>query len=325
MITRALGKSGITVSAVGLGTWAIGGSWWGGTDEGDSIAAIRRGLDEGITLIDTAPVYGYGLSEELVGRAIAGRKREDMVLATKVGLNWVSDEGVLHFERDGRRVFRNLRPASIRSEVEQSLRRLNTDYIDLYQTHWQDATTPISDTMGELLKLKEEGKIRAIGVSNASIAEMEQYLACGQLDANQPKYNMLDRQIEAEMLPFCRARAIAILSYSSLALGILTGKISPERTFPPDDLRANSPRYTPENIRRVNGILEQLSPFREKYGMEQTQLTIAWTISRPGVTCALVGARNPHQAAGIAPGGKTEISAADLAEMDRITANLGTM
>jgi len=325
MIFRKLGKSGISISALGMGTWAIGGLWWGGTDEELAVAALRRGLDEGITLIDTAPMYGRGLAEEVVGRAIKGRDRAKIVLATKVGLAWHVEEGHKFFEIDGVTVYRNLRPSNIRYEVEQSLRRLDTDYIDLYQTHWQDPTTSIADTMGELLKLKEEGKIRAIGVSNATPDQMREYLAVGRIDSDQPLYNMLDREIEAEALPFCRQHDISILSYSSLALGLLTGAMDPNRTFPANDMRSRNPRFKPENIAKVNTMFEQFAPLRNKYGLNQAQLSIAWTISRPGLTCSLVGVRNPAQAADIAPGGNVKLTPDELAEMDRVIAGLGLL
>ncbi len=325
MIYRALGQSGIHISAIGLGTWAIGGTFWGGNEESDSIAALQRGLDDGINLIDTAPAYGYGLSEEVVGKAIKGRDRAKIVIATKVGLVWHTDQGEYFFEIGGQKVHRYLHPASIRYEVEQSLRRLGTDYIDLYQTHWQETTTPIADTMGELLRLKEEGKIRAIGVSNANITQMREYLAVGPLDANQPLYNMLDRDLEQENLPFCREHHISILSYSSLALGLLTGTADPARTFNEGDQRARSKRFTPKSIAAVNAMLARFAPLRETYSLNQTQLTIAWTISRPGVTCALVGVRNARQAADIALGGKVELTTDELAEMDRIIADTSLM
>ncbi|NPV48881.1 MAG: aldo/keto reductase [Armatimonadetes bacterium] len=322
MIQRELGQSGIQVTALAMGTWAIGGAWWGGTDEADSIAAIRRGLDEGINLIDTAPMYGCGLSEELVGKAIRGRDRSQIVVATKCGLNWWAGEGEFFFEKDGLTVYRNLRPEQIRYEVEQSLKRLGTDYIDLYQTHWQDATTPIADTMGELLRLKEEGKIRAIGVSNCTPAQMDEYLAVGRIDSNQPLYSMLQRGIEADLLPYCRDHNIAVLAYSPLGQGLLTGKLDPGREFPEGDLRRGNRNFSPENIRRVNGILERLSPWREKYGLNQTQLTLAWTISQPGLTVALCGVRNAAQVADLAPGGRVEIAPEDLAAMESIIAEL---
>jgi len=325
VIYRELGKAGMKISAVGMGTWAIGGLWWGGTDEELAVAALQRGLDEGITLIDTAPMYGRGLAEEVVGRAIKGRDRAKIILATKVGLVWHVAEGYRNFDIDGVTVYRNLRPSSIRYEIELSLKRLGTDYIDLYQTHWQDPTFPIADTMTELLKLKDEGKIRAIGVSNATTEQMREYLAVGRIESNQPLYNMLDREIEGEALPFCREYDIAILSYSSLALGLLSGAVDPNRAFPASDMRARNPRFKPENIAKVNAMFAQFAPLREKYGVNQAQLSIAWTISRPGVTCSLVGVRNPAQAADIAPGGGVELTPKDLAEMDRVIAELGPL
>lgn len=315
---RELGRSGINVSTVGLGTWAIGGTWWGGSNESDSLAAIDYAIDAGINLIDTAPVYGFGLAEEVIGKAIRGKDRSKIIIATKVGLVWHIEEGRPHFEMDGKRVLRNLTPSAIRYEIEQSLKRLRTDYIDLYQTHWQDPGTPISDTMGELLRLKEEGKIRAIGVSNATTKQMEKYLVCGHIDSDQPLYNMLDRSIENRNLPFCIEHCIGVLTYSSLGMGLLTGRNTPDRKFAAGDIRASEPMFAYEPVTKINDMLDQFAPFREKYCLNQTQLTIAWTSSRPGVTSALVGVRNAVQAADIAPGGDVVISAEDLEAMDRI-------
>lgn len=319
MLYRQLGKSDLNVSAVAMGTWAIGGLWWGGTDEQNAIAAIRAGLDAGINLIDTAPMYGYGLSEEIVGKAIAGRDRSQIILATKCGLDWESGQGDYFFTLpDGPAVHKNLRPDNIRREVELSLERLGTDYIDLYQTHWQDITTPIAESMGALLDLQKQGKIRAIGVSNATTEQMDEYLAVGRIDSTQPRYNMLDRAIEHDYLPYCLKHSVGVLSYSSLNLGLLTGKVSPDREFPESDMRSKNPLFKPEKIAQINALLEQFEPFREKYSLNQTQLAIAWTISRPGVTVALVGVRNAEQAADIAPGGAVTLCAEDLAAMDQI-------
>lgn len=318
MLYRPLGKSDLNVSAVAMGTWAIGGLWWGGTEEQDAIAAIQAGLDAGINLIDTAPMYGKGLSEEIIGRAIAGRDRAQIILATKCGLDWDTGQGEYFFTLPEGPVHKNLRPDNIRREVELSLKRLGTDYVDLYQTHWQDVTTPIADSMATLLDLQQQGKIRAIGVSNATPAQMDEYLALGRIDSTQPRYNMLDRAIEAEYLPYCLQQSIGVLSYSSLNLGLLTGKVSPDRVFPDDDQRSKNPLFKPEKIRQINVMLEQFAPLREKYGLNQTQLVIAWTISRPGMTSALVGVRNAAQAADIAPGGGVVLEADDLAAIDNI-------
>lgn len=322
MIRRTLGRSGIEIPAVAIGTWAIGGTWWGGTDETSSIEAVRRALDAGIDMIDTAPVYGFGISEEFVGRALKGRNRSKVIVATKCGLDWETGQGPFFFEIDGRKVHRNLRPARVRKEVEDSLRRLGIDCIDLIQTHWQDASTPIADTMGELERLRGEGKVRAIGVSNATPAQMDQYLAAGRIDANQTRFNLLDRKIEASELPFCRQHDLAVLAYSPLALGLLTGTVTAGRTFGPGDQRNGHPRFTPDSIARVNSLLERFEPFRRKYGLTQTQLTIAWTISRPGVTCALVGVRTAAQAVEMAGGG-VALHPADLAAMDALIADGG--
>lgn len=315
MLYRQLGQSDLNVSAVALGTWAIGGSWWGGTDEQQAIAALQAGLDAGINLIDTAPIYGFGLSEEIVGKAIRGRDRSQIVLATKCGLVWCDEPAD---NPGGKRVDRDLSPANLRREVEDSLRRLGVDYLDLYQTHWQVEDTPIAETMATLLDLQQQGKIRALGVSNATPEQMDEYLAVGRIESTQPRYNMLDRRIEERYLPYCLEHGVGVLTYSSLNLGLLTGKISPDRQFPETDQRAKNPLFKPEKIRELNARLEQFAPFRDKYGLNQTQLAIAWTISRPGVTCALVGVRNPEQALDIAPGGNVVIEPEDLAAMDAI-------
>lgn len=322
MIHRTLGRSGIEVPAVAIGTWAIGGTWWGGTQADASIAAIRAALDAGIRFLDTAPVYGFGLSEEIVGRAIAGLDRASLVVATKCGLDWESGDGPFFFEIDGRRVHRNLRPARVRREVEDSLRRLGLDCIDLIQTHWQDPTTPIADTMGELVRLRDEGKVRAIGVSNATPDQMAEYEAVGPLASNQTKFSMLDRRILADELPYCAGHGIGVLAYSPLALGLLTGTVTPDRVFGPGDQRRTHPKFTPGNIARVNDLLARFEPLRRSCGLTPTQLAIAWTISRPGVTTALVGVRTPDQAREMAGGGVV-LAPADLAAMDAMIAEAG--
>jgi methylglyoxal reductase len=294
LLERQIGASGITASAVGLGTWAIGGWMWGGTDEAESVAAIHAAIDAGITLIDTAPAYGMGRSEEIVGKAIAGR-RDEVVLATKCGLVWHTDQGRHFFDQAGKPVHRYLGPESIAHEVDQSLKRLRTDTIDLYITHWQDPTTPIAETMGALEALRKAGKIRAIGASNASAADLEAYLAAGRLDAIQEQYSMVHRDIEAELVPLCLEHGVSILSYSSLALGLLTGKIGPDRQFSGDDLRKADPRFSVENRSRAAAFAQELAPIARAHGASVAELVIAWTLSRPGITFALCGARNPDQ------------------------------
>ncbi len=294
MRTRPLGQSGIEASVVAFGAWAIGGWMWGGADEDDAIRAIHASLDAGVNFFDTAPAYGMGRSEEIVGRALAGR-RDQVIIATKCGLVWHTNRGTFFFEQSGKPVYKYLGRESIIYECEQSLKRLGTDYIDLYQTHWQDVTTPIEETMSALLQLKEEGKIRAIGVSNATVEQVAEYLRFGPVDSDQEKYSLLDRELEASLLPFCREMGIAVLAYSPLANGLLTGKIGPERVFPPTDLRHGNPRFSVENRARIAERLDRIRPIADRYGITLTQLVIAWTLEQHGITHALVGARNEAQ------------------------------
>ncbi|MFS8146546.1 aldo/keto reductase [Rhizobium sp. BR 249] len=324
-LTREIGRSGVKASAVGLGTWAIGGWMWGGTDEAESIAAIQASLDDGVTLIDTAPAYGLGRSEEIVGKALAGR-RDKAVIATKCGLVWHTGKGNHFFDQDGRPVHRHLGRDSIVHEVEESLRRLGTDHIDLYITHWQDETTPIEETVAALEELKQAGKIRAIGASNVSREELGEYIATGSLDAIQERFSMIDRQIEADLLPLTIANGVSTLSYSSLALGLLSGTISPERVFFGDDQRKDNPRFSVANRRKAKDFSEAIRPVAERHEASIAQTVIAWTLAQPGVTFALCGARNPAQALDNARAGTLRLSTADLAAIDTaISAQLATM
>ena len=305
--TRKLGQTDIDASVVGLGTWAIGGWMWGGTDEDLSIKAIKAALDTGVSLIDTAPAYGMGRSEEIVGKAIEGR-RDEVVLATKCGLVWHTQQGNHFFDNDDNPVHRHLGADSIRYELEQSLKRLRTDYIDLYITHWQDPTTPVAETMGTLMELKAEGKIRAIGVSNVSPDDLKSYVAEGPVDAIQEKYSMLDRDIEDTLLPLCAEHGISTLSYSSLALGLLSGKIGPDRTFDGDDLRIGDPRFSPANREKIASLFDEIRPIAKSLDATLAQLVIAWTLSQPGITYSLCGARNPEQASENAVAGSLVLS-----------------
>jgi aryl-alcohol dehydrogenase-like predicted oxidoreductase len=306
-------------SVVGLGTWAIGGWMWGGADEDDSIAAIKASIDAGVSLIDTAPAYGFGRSETIVGKAIAGR-RDEVVLATKCGLVWDTDRGVWHFDAEGHTVYRYLGPASIRADVERSLERLGTDYIDVYVTHWQDPTTPIAETMGELERLRAEGKIRAIAASNTTTDDIRAYLASGQLDAIQERYNALDRELEAELVPLCLEHDVSIMSYSSLALGLLSGGLGPERTFSGDDQRLGNARFSRENREQVALMLAQLDPLCAELGLTTAQLVIGWTLAQPGITYALCGARTPRHAAENAVAGEAPLPADAVAGVDAVFA-----
>lgn len=324
-LMRDIGGSGVTASAVGLGTWAIGGWMWGGTDEAESIAAIRASLDNGVTLIDTAPAYGLGRSEEIIGKALTGR-RDQAVIATKCGLVWHTDKGKHFFDQDGRPVHRYLGRDAIFHEIEESLRRLGTDYIDLYITHWQDPTTPIEETMRALEDLRTSGKIRAIGASNLQTRELRDYLATGGLDAIQERFSMIDREIEADLLPLTRANGISTLSYSSLALGLLSGAIGPERVFSGDDQRQGNPRFSVSNRKKTQAFVTTIRPVAEKHRASIAQTVIAWTLAQPGVTFALCGARNPAQAIDNARAGTIRLDADDQAAIEAaISAELTDM
>ncbi len=326
---RKLGGSGIGASVVGFGAWAIGGWMWGGTNEGEAIRAIHAAIDNGINLIDTAPVYGFGTSEEIVGKAIRDR-RDKVVLATKCGLVWNVEKGDFFFsssdrtigeEGGARQVYRYLGPESIRWEIEQSLKRLGTDRIDLYQTHWQESTTPIAETMTELMKLKAEGKIRAIGASNATPAQMDEYRRAGALDADQEPYSMLARGHETGNLPYCDRNNLAFLAYSPLAQGLLTGKMGPDRIFEEGDQRRGSARFSVENRQKVSEMLAEFKPITDSHQVTPVQLAIAWTAQQPGCTHVLAGARNPAQAVENAKAGDLVLSEEELALMGKAIAN----
>ncbi|MCF8262835.1 MAG: aldo/keto reductase [Melioribacteraceae bacterium] len=319
---RVIGKSGINASVIGLGTWVMGGWMWGGAVEKESIDSINTSIENGVNLIDTAPVYGFGISETVVGKAIKD-KRDKVILATKCGLVWDQEKGDFFFhsnqdsvtpESSKLKVYRFLGSDSIKAEVERSLKRLDTDYIDLYQTHWQESTTKIEDTMGALLKLKDEGKIRAIGVSNASVDQMKEY---GEIDSDQEKYNMFQREIESNgNVQHCVDKNIAILAYSPIAQGLLTGKIDPDREIKDGDVRKGSPLFTKDNILKVNKMLSELKNMAEDYSANIGQLMLAWTLRRKGITHLLCGARNSEQAIENAGGGEIKISETDLALID---------
>ena len=312
---REIGKSGVKASAVGLGTWAIGGWMWGGTDEKQSIEAIRASLDAGITLIDTAPAYGLGNAERIVGEAIKGR-REDAVIATKCGLVWHTNKGNYFFTQDDKPVHRYLGKDSIIHEVEESLKRLQTDYIDLYITHWQDATTPIEETVAALDELKRSGKIRAIGASNVNETELQAYIKTGKLDAIQERFSMIDREIETTLLPLAIPNSVATLSYSSLALGLLSGKIDPKREFSGDDQRKDNPRFSQKNREKVLEFANSINGIAESHEATIAQVVIAWTLTKPGVTFALCGARDVKQAEENAAAGRIRLTDQERQSID---------
>jgi methylglyoxal reductase len=330
MKQRPLGNSGLSASIIGLGAWVLGGGklWGTDTDDNESVSTIQAALDMGINLIDTAAAYGFGRSETVVGRAIQGR-RDRAIVATKCGMWWEDERGSFFTELDGKKVYRSLRPDTLRIELENSLRRLGTDYIDLYQTHWPSVPpdfTPISETMATLLKFKEQGKIRAIGVCNVSRDELLQNIQHGKIVSNQFRYSMLHREAEQEILPECASQGLATLTYMSLEQGLLTGKIGMDRVFQPTEFRANefwNDWLIPANRRRVLDLLDSWSDLTAKYNCSLAQLVIAWTAAQPGVTHVLCGTRNLAQLQDNARAGELALASADLERMRRDVVNLG--
>ena len=299
----------LKASRIGLGTWAMGGWMWGGSDEEESVRTIRAALDKGINLIDTAPVYGFGRSEEIVGRAIEeSGKRDQVVLATKVGLEW----------RDGS-VFRNSSRERILSEIEDSLRRLRTSYIDIYQIHWPDPLVPIEETAETMSLLFRQGKIRAIGVSNYLPEQMEQFRAAAPLHTDQPPYNLFERQIEQDVLPFALHNGMGTLTYGSLCRGLLSGRMKPDTQFVGDDLRRVDPKFQPPRYEQYLRAVERLDHFaRQNYGKPVLDLAIRWTLDQPGVSVALWGARHPEQLAPVDNAVGWKLGAETLRTIDQI-------
>jgi aryl-alcohol dehydrogenase-like predicted oxidoreductase len=298
---RRLGETKLAVSAITFGAWAAGGWMWGGNDDKEAIEAMRASYDLGITSIDTAPIYGQGKSEVLVGEAIKGIPRDKVQILTKFGMRWDLAKGKLFFkskDNDGKDIDVHLYAGkeSIILECENSLKRLGTDYIDLYQIHWPDVTTPIDETMEAVIRLQEQGKIREAGVSNYDVKQMETAAKTIKLASNQVPFSMVNRDIEDELIPYCIENKKAILAYSPLERGLLTGKIKPGHTFGEGDHRADVKYFQEENIKRTNEFLAKIKPLADEKGATLGQLVIRWTINHPGITVALVGARNAEQA-----------------------------
>jgi len=298
-------------SRIALGTWAIGGWMWGGSDDALSIRTIQSAIDRGITLIDTAPVYGFGHAEEIVGRALKdGGRRTKVAIATKVGLDW----------KDGK-PFRNASRSRIMKEIDDSLRRLQTDVIDLYQVHWPDPNVPVEETAGALNDLRKAGKIRAIGVSNFSPEQMDKFRAVAPLAATQPPYNLFERQIERDVLPYSRRNGIVTLAYGALCRGLLAGKLAADTKFSGDDLRRNDPKFRAPRFEHYLQAVEQLDRFAsENYGKRIVHLALRWILDKQGEGFALWGARKPEQFDPLDDVYGWTIDAAAMAEIDRILA-----
>lgn len=294
-----LGRSSLLVTPLTFGAWAIGGWMWGGADEKDAIDAIDASIDLGITSIDTAPVYGFGKSEELVGKAIQG-KRDKVEVLTKYGMNWKNTKGDFFFDsidNHGKpiKIRRYSSKESVIRECEDSLARLRTDYIDLYQIHWPDPVTPIEETMEAIQILLDQGKIRAAGVSNYDADQCKTAGKSIKLASNQVPYSMVRRDIEEEVLPWCLENEVSVLAYSPLQRGLLTGKIQSDHKFSDGDSRAKLPHFSPGNISRINAFLDKIKPLAEDKHASLAQLVLAWTLKQPGITVALAGARDRKQ------------------------------
>jgi aryl-alcohol dehydrogenase-like predicted oxidoreductase len=311
MTTRPLGRNGPLLSRLGQGTWAIGGAgWkygWGSQDDKDSIAVIHEALDLGINWIDTAAVYGLGHSEEVVGRALAGR-RDKVFVATKCGRKGTPEGSI---ESD-------LGAASVRAELEASLRRLKTDWIDLYQVHWPDPEPKIEEAWTEIAKAVKAGKVRHAGVSNFNPAQMKRIQGIHPITSLQPPYSMLRRDIEQEILPFCGENGIGVICYSPLQMGILSGAFSRERvaSLAEDDLRIRNPQFIEPALSRNLGLVESLRPIAQRNGRSVGELALSWVLRRPEVTAAIVGGRRPGQAKDLAAAADWNLSARDIADIE---------
>jgi aryl-alcohol dehydrogenase-like predicted oxidoreductase len=303
--------AGIEVSRIGLGTWAIGGSEWGAVPEEIAIDTCLGALDRGINLIDTAPIYGQGRSEEIIGKAIrAHGRREAFFIATKAGLEW-----------NERNFFTNSTAPRLRWELEASLRRLGTDYIDLYQMHWPDTLVPVAETAALLAGFQREGKVRALGVSNFNVAQMEEFRSVAPLASNQLPYNLFERQIDGEILPWCAANRIAVLTWSSLCRSLLAGRVKRGMSFDAKDIRSFDPKFQEPRFGQYMTAVDRLAALaKEKYGKTVLELAARWVLDRRGVSVALWGAKRPEQLDAVAGVMGWKLDAAAMAEIDRIVA-----
>ena len=297
---KQLGTSSVKVTPIAFGAWAIGGWMWGGAEEQAAIKAINASLDAGVTTIDTAPIYGFGKSEELVGQALQGVGRDKYQILTKYGMNWRTDKGQYYFDsldNSGKpvKIYRYSGREAVIKDCEDSLRRLRTDYIDLLQIHWSDATTPISETMEAVATLIQQGKVRAAGVFNYNVAQVDEALKTVKLASNQVPYSMIHRGIESNVVPQALAKGMSIVPYSPLQRGLLTGKIKRDHKFNDGDTRENNRYYKPENIDQTNSFLQKIKPIADGYSVTLAQLVINWTTRQPAMDCVLVGARDEKQ------------------------------
>ncbi|RYD76128.1 MAG: aldo/keto reductase [Sphingobacteriales bacterium] len=325
---RKIGNSDLELSAITFGAWAAGGWMWGSTDRNDAIKAIQAGYDLGVTSIDTAPIYGQGDSEEIVGEAVKGIARDKIQLVTKFGMRWDLEKGKLAMQtknNDGKDidVYKYAGKESVIFECEQSLKRLGTDYIDLYQIHWPDVTTPISETFEAVSRLIEQGKVRYAGVCNYDVAQLKEADQTLEIISNQIPFSMVNRAVEEEIIPFCLEHNKSVLAYSPMERGLLTGKMTTDYKFEEGDHRQGNKFFTPESIQKTNAFLAKLEPLAEEKNATLSQLVLRWTIERPGITIALVGARNEKQAIQNAEAINVKLSADEIQFINTELKNAG--
>lgn len=323
---KTLGKSGIKVSELAFGAWAIGGWLWGGADSKDAIRALETAMDSGMTTIDTAPVYGFGLSEELVGKSIKG-KRDKVQILTKFGLIWNENKGEFYFSsqnNEGKDInlYRYSSKERVISDCNDSLKRLGTDYIDLFQIHWSDKTTPVSETMEALEILMNKGKIRAGAVCNYSTELMSDAAKTFTLASDQVPYSMLNRAIEKEIVPYCLKNNIGILAYSPLQRGLLSGKFRKDHKFNNGDNRAASVYYKEPNLSRIIKFIENLELIANELKVSVSQLVLNWTMQQPGITCVLSGARNATQVHENIKASEFRLTKADITDINKLISEL---
>lgn len=318
---RKIGQTDLELPVITFGAWAAGGWMWGRTERKEAVEAIRASYDLGVDAIDTAPVYGQGTSEEIVGEAITGIPRDKVKILTKYGMRWDLKKGDFAFKsknNDGAEIdiYKYSGRDSIVRECEDSLRRLRTDYIDLYQIHWPDVTTPIEETMEAVAQLIRQGKVRYAGVCNYNTQQMKEAERYVPLASNQVPYSMVKRDIEEGVVPYCISAGKSILAYSPMERGLLTGKMHPGYQFQEGDHRAKLYFFTDENIRRTNAFLAKIKPLADEKGATLAQLVLRWTVNRPGITIALAGARNKEQAVANLKAGDLNLTAAEMKLID---------
>ncbi len=318
---RKIANTDIQLSAVTFGAWAIGGWMWGGADKKQAIEGLRTAFDLGVSSFDTAPVYGFGQSEQLVGKALKDLQRDKIQILTKYGLRWDTSKGKFYFdsqdnEENPVKIHKFAGKESVIKECENSLRRLQTDYIDLYQIHWPDPTTPIEETMEAVEKLLDQGKIRAAGVCNYNSEQMKIAGKVVNIVSNQLHYSMVQRDIEKDIVPYCIENKKSILAYSPMQRGLLTGKITEDYEFSAGDHRSSRPEFQKENRRKVNEMLKKIEPIAYDRGITLPQLVLNWTLNRPGITCVLAGSRNPDQIKDNAKAGTFELTENEMKTID---------